>query len=51
MINEANATAGKAKGRAYLQLNMARKGTAAAAYVKFINNEERYHWCSVTHLG
>jgi hypothetical protein len=47
MINEV--FTGKVKGEAYIQLNMYRSGSSSN--VRYVNDNGRYHYCSITHLG
>jgi hypothetical protein len=50
MINEEDlGEKKKFKGVAYLQPNIARQGNSSNVY--FTNDDERFHWCSVTHSG
>lgn len=49
MINEVNTDKKKIKGEAYLQFNIARSGNATN--VQYINNDGRFHYCTITHLG
>ena len=51
-INSANTSIAKAQGQAYLQINVGyAKGSSGLENLKFVKNDGRFCWCTVTHLG
>ena len=51
-INASDPSIQKAQGEAYFQINVAYdKGTSSLNSLSLVNNDGRFVWCTVTHLG
>jgi hypothetical protein len=51
-INSKDTAIGKAQGEAYLQINVGYdRGSSGLNSLKFVKNDGRFCWCTVTHLG
>ena len=51
-INASDSSIQKAQGEAYFQINVAYdKGTSSLNSLSLVNNDGRFVWCTVTHLG
>jgi hypothetical protein len=51
-INSSDTSILKAQGEAYLQINVGyEKGSSSLNSLKFVKDDGRFCWCTVTHLG
>ena len=51
-INASDSSIQKAQGEAYFQINVAYdRGTSSLNSLSLVNNDGRFVWCTVTHLG
>ena len=51
-INSKDTAIAKAQGEAYLQINVCyNKGSSSLDNLKFVKDDGRFCWCTVTHLG
>jgi hypothetical protein len=50
-INSVNTAIGKKQGEAYFQINTCYRQGGGASSLDLVNDDGRFVWCTVTHLG